>query len=266
MKYKKIVIFSGAGISAESGIKTFRDSDGLWENHKIEEVCDAFTWRNNYELVHKFYDDRREQLGTVVPNRAHELVSEWQKKYLCLNVTTNVDDMFERSGVVDTVHLHGYIPEVYCTECGMKYNLGYDRLITDGKLNHTVNTIKSHRHDCVWHKFSNEEKEDPYICKIYKPNVVFFNEAAPKYSIYYKILEQIDHETLVIVVGASNIVVDFIRDLEYKASQLVVIDPNEKILDNYPPIPGVIFHNTMATEGFEILNDYIKNNVKEKEH
>lgn len=130
-KYKKIVVFSGAGIDAESGISTFRDANGLWENHRIEDVCSFHTWEDNYDLVHKFYDDRREQLGTVFPNVAHTLVSYWQKKYTCLNITTNVSDLFERAGVKDTVHLHGFLPEVKNVETGKISNIGYSRSYID---------------------------------------------------------------------------------------------------------------------------------------
>ena len=257
--FNKIVVFSGAGISQESGIKTFRDSGGLWENHKIEDVCNMHTWKDNYDLVHKFYDDRREQLGTVSPNLAHTIISEWQKKYLCLNVTTNVDDLFEKAGVVDTVHLHGFLPEVYCIECGMKYNMQYERLYNNGTINPIVNTIRSHKHDCIWQSFSEEEKHNIQKCKIYKPNVVFFNETAPMYSTYNSILNSIDNKTIAIVVGASNIVVNFISDLYTNTNcKILVVDTNKNILDDYQ-YENVELYNTKASEGLYKINELLTN-------
>ena len=154
--YNQIVVFSGAGISAESGVPTFRDKDGLWEKHKIEDVCDISTWEANYDLVHKFYDQRREQLGTVYPNLAHSMIAYWQKKYhekaLVRNITTNIDDLFERAGVTNTIHLHGYIPEVTCRICGKFSNIGYksaysyDTHTGERCLN---NTLYSEHHSCI---------------------------------------------------------------------------------------------------------------------
>ena len=78
---KKIIIFSGAGLSAESGISTFRDANGLWENHKIEDVCDENTWRDNFDLVHNFYNERRKQLQEVEPNEAHKTIKRLYDRF-----------------------------------------------------------------------------------------------------------------------------------------------------------------------------------------
>ena len=238
--FSKIVVFSGAGISAESGVSTFRDSDGLWENHKIEDVCTYSTWEKNYDLVHKFYDDRREQLKTVFPNIAHSFVSYWQKKYLCLNITTNVDDLFERAGVVDTVHLHGYIPEVYDTKSSKKIHMGYERVYSlDGEMNDIV---------------GNEVDLDNHLIK---PNVVFFGEMAPKYGILYEAIKNIDHETIVIVVGASNVVIDFLSLVENTKCKLFLIDPDPKITSGYNLVDKEIL-KLPATEGMIKVNSFIE--------
>ena len=104
---EKIVVLTGAGISAESGIKTFRDSDGLWENHAIEDVATPEGYRKNPSLVLKFYNERRRQLFDVLPNAGHEALVELEKNYQVTIITQNVDDLHERAGSKKIIHLHG---------------------------------------------------------------------------------------------------------------------------------------------------------------
>jgi len=104
---KKIVVLTGAGISAESGIKTFRDSDGLWENHRIEDVATPEGWAKNPELVLEFYNQRRAQLFEVEPNAGHKALAELEKDFEVHIVTQNVDDLHERAGSTRVLHLHG---------------------------------------------------------------------------------------------------------------------------------------------------------------
>src|SRR5690606_37384740 len=103
----KLVVLTGAGISAESGIKTFRDAGGLWEGHDVMEVASPEGWRNNPELVLDFYNQRRRQLHTVVPNRGHEILAELQEDYDVHIITQNVDNLHERAGSKHVLHLHG---------------------------------------------------------------------------------------------------------------------------------------------------------------
>ena len=112
---KKIVVLTGAGISAESGIKTFRDQDGLWENHRIEEVATPMAWHNNRALVNKFYNLRRKQLMEVEPNPAHYALVKLEKKYDVQIITQNVDDLHERAGSTKVMHLHGELKKVRST-------------------------------------------------------------------------------------------------------------------------------------------------------
>ena len=123
----KVIIFTGAGISAESGIMTFRDAGGLWENHRLEDVCSYDSLDKNRELVLKFYDTRRVQLSKVKPNKAHIQIAELQKKYPndIAIITQNVDDLFERAGALKTVHLHGFLTSLKCTICEHKEDIGY---------------------------------------------------------------------------------------------------------------------------------------------
>ena len=112
MKSKNIVILTGAGISQESGIKTFRDANGLWQNHDIMTVASPQGWQQNPELVLEFYNQRRRQLHEVEPNPAHHAISELQKHYHVQVITQNVDDLHERAGNKNVLHLHGELFKV----------------------------------------------------------------------------------------------------------------------------------------------------------
>lgn len=108
MKRKSIVFFTGAGVSAESGLQTFRESkDGLWNNYKIEDVCTPQAWLKNPSLVLDFYNLRREQCQAAKPNKAHELIAQMEQFYNVIVVTQNVDDLHERAGSSKIIHLHG---------------------------------------------------------------------------------------------------------------------------------------------------------------
>ncbi len=109
MPKKKLVVFSGAGISAESGIRTFRDSGGLWEQFRIEDVATPEAWRKNQTLVLEFYNQRRKQVLEAQPNAAHKLIAELQDHFDVKVVTQNVDDLHERAGSEFVLHLHGEI-------------------------------------------------------------------------------------------------------------------------------------------------------------
>ena len=104
---KKIAVLTGAGISAESGIKTFRDSNGLWENHRVEDVASPEGWFRNQNMVLDFYNQRRTQLLQCMPNRAHYALAELEEKYEVCVITQNVDNLHERGGSNKVIHLHG---------------------------------------------------------------------------------------------------------------------------------------------------------------
>ena len=109
---KNIVVITGAGISAESGLKTFRDSDGLWNNHRVTDVATPEAWLANKELVLDFYNHRRTELGKVVPNDAHFALCKLEAKFKVNIVTQNVDDLHERGGSSSVLHLHGELTKV----------------------------------------------------------------------------------------------------------------------------------------------------------
>jgi len=106
---EKIVVFSGAGISAESGLKTFRDSDGLWENYNIEDVATPGAWKKNPKLVLDFYNMRRKQVIESLPNKSHYTLVDLEKTYNVEIITQNIDDLHERAGSSKILHLHGEI-------------------------------------------------------------------------------------------------------------------------------------------------------------
>jgi NAD-dependent deacetylase len=123
---KKIVVLSGAGVSAESGISTFRDSDGLWENYDVMEVASIEGWYQNPELVIEFYNQRRTQLANVEPNEAHKIIADLEKHYDVTVITQNVDDLHERAGSTQIIHLHGELTKV-CSDAQKKHvkDIGY---------------------------------------------------------------------------------------------------------------------------------------------
>ena len=128
--YRSIVVLTGAGISAESGIKTFRAADGLWEDHRVEEVASPEGYRANPELVQRFYNERRRQLtgGDIHPNAAHQalarLESEFDGDFLL--VTQNIDDLHERTGSKNLIHMHGELLKMHCEASGQVYDIRGD--------------------------------------------------------------------------------------------------------------------------------------------
>ena len=114
---KRIVVLTGAGVSAESGVSTFRDSDGLWENHRVEDVASIEGWYRNPQLVLDFYNQRRRQLSDVRPNSAHLAIAELENEYKVTVVTQNVDNLHERAGSTRIIHLHGELTKVRPENC-----------------------------------------------------------------------------------------------------------------------------------------------------
>jgi len=201
---KKIIIFSGAGISQPSGIETFRDTDGLWENHKIEDICTESTWKRNFEDVHEFYNQRRVQLGEVQPNEAHKAVQRIVEKYGAdnvINVTQNVDDLFERAGV-EALHVHGELTKMECEACGNQWDIEY-------------------------FKFNTEHDRCP-DCKSLKgvrPKIVFFGGQAPMYSYMFRAFDYtMNPDSIVVVVGTMGNVVS--------VEQMIMGTPCTCILNN----------------------------------
>lgn len=204
MSHPKIIFFSGAGISAPSGIKTFRDcDDGLWENFEIDKVCNENTWKDNFDEVHAFYNQRRKELATVQPNHAHEVISEMVEAYggdRVYNLTQNVDDLFERAGCTP-IHLHGYLDNMRCVACGRNWKMNYG---------------------------SFDPENDRCECgskKGVRPDVVFFYGDAPNYRYLDRALQYGKNpNTVIVVIGTTGSVVP----IDYMIGHL----PCRKILCN----------------------------------
>ena len=171
---KQITILSGAGISAESGISTFRDSDGLWENHRIEDVATPDAWQRNPELVQEFYNLRRKQLLEVEPNAAHFAITELQEKFNVQVITQNVDDLHERAGNANVLHLHGQLKQVRST--------GYP---------HEVYDLEG------WELLMGDKCENGHQLR---PHIVWFGEDVPNLPVAADVVSKSD---AVIIVGTS---------------------------------------------------------------
>ena len=174
----QILILSGAGLSAESGISTFRDSDGLWENHDVMEVCSVEGFFRDREKVLSFYDQRRKDIENKEPNNAHYMITEIKNKFpdMVTVMTQNVDDLLERSGCADVQHLHGQLVELVCEMCGHTFNIGYVSI----KEYSACPECKTH---AVRH------------------NVVMFGEPAPMYQ---KLYNELIKTSLLIIIGTSG--------------------------------------------------------------
>lgn len=143
---KKLIVLTGAGISAESGIKTFRDSDGLWEGHDVMEVASPQGWQNNRELVLDFYNKRRQQLHTVEPNAGHKILAELEQHFDVHIITQNVDNLHERAGSSKVLHLHGELLKARSTK-NPDYILEWKTDINIGDVDDKGHQLRPH---IVW--------------------------------------------------------------------------------------------------------------------
>jgi len=198
---KHIVVLTGAGISAESGLKTFRDSDGLWEGHDIMEVASPVGWENNMKKVLEFYNLRRRQLLEVNPNPAHYELAKLEGKFRVSIITQNIDDLHERAGSNKVIHLHGELLKVRST---------FDEdLIMEWEKDLNMGDFCEYKHQL-------------------RPHVVWFGEDVPMFSIAAEITEQAD---ILIIIGTSMQVypaaalVDFVKI----GTPIYFIDPNPSI-------------------------------------
>jgi NAD-dependent deacetylase len=150
MAHRRIVILTGAGVSAESGVPTFRGPDGLWEGHRVEDVATPEAFRRDPRLVQSFYDQRRAALGRVEPNAAHlalaRLDSEWPGELLL--VTQNVDDLHERAGSTRLIHMHGELKSAWCTACDRRHR--WEGTLLDAPACPACGAAGHMRPDIVW--------------------------------------------------------------------------------------------------------------------
>lgn len=223
MTKKKLVVSTGAGMSAESGITTFRDAGGLWEQYPVMDVASATGFRRNPALIHKFYNERRRQLLEVSPNSAHVALHQLEQFYDVYVITQNVDDLHERAGSSKVIHLHGELMKVRSlTHPERIYTLGKDNLET------SVDT--------------RDEYGDPV-----RPHIVFFEEAVPMMEPAARIASEAD---IFVVIGTSLNVYPAASLMQYVRPGVPIyyIDPNPARVP-----AGVEVIKAKATEGMKIL-------------
>ncbi|MHA6280789.1 SIR2 family NAD-dependent protein deacylase [Salinimicrobium sp. CAU 1759] len=194
---KKVVVLTGAGISAESGLSTFRDADGLWEGHDVMQVASPIGWEQNRELVLDFYNQRRRQLKEVEPNSAHKALKDLEREYEVHIITQNVDDLHERAGSKNVLHLHGELRKVRST---------FDEnLILDWEDDLNEGDFCEHNHQL-------------------RPHVVWFGEGVPMMEPAMEITGQAD---ILMIVGTSMQVYPAAGLLYYAPEDIPVyfIDP-----------------------------------------
>jgi NAD-dependent deacetylase len=206
---KRLVVFTGAGISAESGIKTFRDSGGLWEEHKIEDVATPQAWAKNPSMVQEFYNQRRKNLLEAKPNAGHIAIAELQKCFNVQVITQNVDDLHERAGSKNVLHLHGELMKVRSCH--------YPELI---------------------YKVNGWEVKMGDVCEKgsqLRPHIVWFGEMVPEMDNAIELVQQAD---VFIVAGTSLNVYPAANLLDYAPADIpkFYIDPNPDLLYNFADI------------------------------
>jgi NAD-dependent deacetylase len=231
---KKIVVFTGAGISAESGVETFRSGDGaLWEGHKVEDVATPEGWAKDRDFVNKFYNERRAQLLTVNPNEAHNLVAGLEEDFEVTVVTQNVDDLHERAGSTKVYHLHGDIKKVRSTgDPSEIYDWGYKEL-TDA--------------------------DRGVDSAILRPHIVWFGEYPFHVSESYSAIEKCDY---LLIVGTSlqiGYTIQMLRAVNPKAI-VMYIDPAPADYLSVGPKVGEELHmiKQPATTGVAESVSYIR--------
>ncbi|MDP2162095.1 MAG: Sir2 family NAD-dependent protein deacetylase, partial [Flavobacterium sp.] len=170
---KKLVVLTGAGMSAESGIKTFRDADGLWEGHDVMEVASPEGWYKNPKLVLDFYNKRRQQLKEVTPNQGHFLLAELEQLFNVSIITQNVDNLHEKAGSTSILHLHGELTKV--------------------RSIHNENYILDWTSDLNW------GDTDPHGHQL-RPHIVWFGEAVPAIEEAIPLVEEADY---LVIIGTS---------------------------------------------------------------
>lgn len=238
---QNILIFCGAGISAESGLTTFRDTEGLWNNFNIDEVCNIKNFSKNRSLVFQFYNNRKSEIQKALPNVAHETIANIQKKYGIENVkifTSNIDNLLEMAGCKNVCHVHGNYNEMKCIDCTKVWSIGSEKF-----------DILSLCPQC--------------FSRNVKPNIIFFHENAPKHLDLIKHFTssgEIINEKIVpnikLFVGSSFKVIKTDMLLPMRGRSILVdLNPNQAITNQFE----VVFEKkaTIGTlEAEKLINDW----------
>ncbi len=224
---KKLVILTGAGISAESGIKTFRDAGGLWEGHSVMEVATPEGWHKNPKLVLNFYNQRRKQLHEVQPNLGHEILTELENDFEVFIITQNVDNLHEKSGSSNVLHLHGELLKVR-SSVNSNYILDWEVDLNIGDLDDKGNQLR--------------------------PHIVWFGEEVPALEEAMEITQNAD---VFVVIGTSLQVYPAAGLIEFTNPEIPVfyIDPKPATIPNLRNPLEIIPMN--ATQGVLVLKQML---------
>lgn len=225
---KKLVFLTGAGISAESGITTFRDSNGLWEQYRVEDVASIEGYWRNPGLVINFYNERRRQLGMVRPNKAHELVAKLEENYDVTVVTQNIDNLHEQAGSTDIVHLHGELMKATSSD---EPN-DPDCIVTLPSADSEI-------------KVGDKAKDGSQL----RPFIVWFGEAVPMIE---RAAEEVYEADILVIIGTSLNVYPAAGLVNYakRGTVIYLIDPAPQ---NVPRNMDIHVIAKKATEGMEEL-------------
>ncbi len=229
---KHLVALTGAGISAESGLKTFRDSDGMWENYNVMEVASYEGWLKNKKLVLEFYNQRRRQLKEAKPNAAHIGLVELEKFFKVSIITQNVDDLHEKAGSKNILHLHGELTKARSTkDPSYIIDIGYN----DIRLGDLCPT-----------------------CSQLRPNIVWFGEAVPAFSDAVEIVRSAD---IFVIIGTSMIVYPAAGLIDYvpENAEIYIIDPKPIPVQNRK---NLFFIQEVASKGIEVLKVKLEEKYK----
>lgn len=227
---KKLVVLTGAGISQESGIRTFRDMDGLWEEYDVMEVATPEAWQRNPELVMKFYNDRRKQLYECQPNTGHTGLARLEEYFDVQIITQNIDDLHERAGSSRVLHLHGELKKA--------------RSSVDESLVYDMDGWELKFGDCC-------EKGSQL-----RPHVVWFGEAVPAMD---EAMELVQSADIMVVIGTSLNVYPAAGLINYAKSgtPLYLIDPEKPTII----LRNITFIQQKASQGVEILKEQLIKNL-----
>ena len=226
---KKLVFSTGAGMSAESGIRTFRDSDGLWEEYPVMQVASHTGYLKDPALIHKFYNERRKQLLDAQPNNGHIAIRNLESMFDVQVITQNVDDLHERAGSTNVLHLHGELMKVRST-----------------KHEERVYTLTPE--NCETSVDTRDEYGDPV-----RPHIVFFEEPVPNFTPAMRLVQQAD---IFVVIGTSLVVypaaslIDCVRP----GTPIFYIDPKPAAVSR----PNITIIKKGASEGMAELTEILK--------
>lgn len=238
----ELFVLSGAGLSADSGIKTFRDNDGLWENHDVMEVCSATGWQKNRQKVTDFYNKRRLDLQDKSPNKMHYFLASLEQKYKdnYIHLSQNVDNLCEKAGAKKLVHLHGTLTDLRCESCSFIWDIGYKA------------QKKDHCPRCDSQNV--------------RHNVVMFGESAPNYKYLYSALET---AKIFVAIGTSGQVIDVVPFAKEAVHSIYVNIKKEPYVTSFGSFEQTIdsfFTDQIiasATDSVEALDELITKYINE---